>query len=118
MAVLDEIDRLDLIKNANDVGEMLRSELAARQDRYAVIGDVRGCGLFLGVEMVKSDEKKSPDSKITITIVNLLKDKGFLTSNDGSYGNVLKIRPPLVFSSDDAANFLIAFDEVMEGICG
>ncbi len=114
LAVLDEIERLDLLKNAADVGGRLANELRRRMDRYEAIGDVRGCGLFLSVEMVKDRDNKEPDTESTLALADRLKDKGFLVSYAGKYENVLKIRPPLVFSHANADDFLAAFDECME----
>ena len=118
MAVLDEIERLDLVRHAGEVGDRLIGELKARVPKYDVVGDARGFGLFLGVEMIKDGATKEPDAELTVALSDRLKDKGFLTSYSGKYNNVLKIRPPLVFSNDDADAFLNAFDECMEEIHG
>jgi 4-aminobutyrate aminotransferase-like enzyme len=114
MAVLDEIERLDLLKNAASVGDRLTKELRDRMGRYAAIGDVRGSGLFLGVELIEAGEGQQPDAAAAITLSDRLKDKGFLVSYSGKYENVLKIRPPLVFSQQNADDFLVAFDACME----
>ena len=114
MAVLDEIERLDLLENAASVGDRLTNELRSRIGRYDAMGDVRGSGLFLGVELIKAGEGKQPDAAAAITLSDRLKDKGFLVSYSGKYENVLKIRPPLVFSHQNADDFLAAFDECME----
>jgi 4-aminobutyrate aminotransferase-like enzyme len=114
MAVLDEIERLDLLENAASVGDRLTNELRIRIGRYDAMGDVRGSGLFLGVELIKAGEGKQPDAAAAITLSDRLKDKGFLVSYSGKYENVLKIRPPLVFSHQNADDFLAAFDECME----
>ena len=114
MAVLDEIERLDLLENAASVGDRLTNELRSRIGRYDAMGDVRGSGLFLGVELTKAGEGKQPDAAAAITLSDRLKDKGFLVSYSGKYENVLKIRPPLVFSHQNADDFLAAFDECME----
>jgi 4-aminobutyrate aminotransferase-like enzyme len=116
MAVLDEIERLDLRKNAAAVGETLKARLAERAPRYDFIGDVRGRGLFIGIEMVTGKTEKKPDVQRARTIANRLKDRGFLTSNAGAIGNILKIRPPLVFSQADADSFLEAFDAALESL--
>jgi 4-aminobutyrate aminotransferase-like enzyme len=113
MAVLDEIDRLDLVRNAAEVGDRLTVRLKERVSRYEVIGDARGYGLFIGVELVKDKASKEPDAALALSLSNRLKDKGFLLSYSGKYHNVLKIRPPLVFSQDNADAFLAAFDECM-----
>jgi len=117
-AVLDEIERLDLLKNAAEVGGRLASELEARLPRHATIGDVRGCGLFIGVEMIADTETAEPDAAAAGHLSNLLKDKGFLVSYAGKFDNVLKIRPPLVFSHQDADEFLDAFDACIGEVGG
>jgi 4-aminobutyrate aminotransferase-like enzyme len=113
MAVLDEIERLDLLRNAADVGGRLTSELENRVDLHDAIGDVRGYGLFIGIEMIKDSDTKEPDAASARLLSNLLKDKGFLVSYAGKFDNVLKIRPPLIFSHENADEFLGAFDECM-----
>ena len=118
LAVLDEIDRMGLVAHAGVVGDYLAAGLRQCIDLYEPIGDVRGCGLFLSVEMVQDPESKSPDAKATKTLANHLKDRGFLVSHAGKYENVLKIRPPLVFSQTDADDFLAAFDDSMKALCG
>jgi 4-aminobutyrate aminotransferase-like enzyme len=84
------------------------------QDRHAVIGDVRGSGLFLGVELVRDRETLEPATEEAGYVVNRLRDRGVLTGTDGPHRNVLKIRPPLVFSEADADLFLETLDEVLE----
>ena len=118
MAVLDEIERLDLLKNATEVGGRLTSELKDRVDLHDAIGDVRGYGLFIGVEMIKDSDTREPDAVLATLLSDRLKDKGFLVSYAGKFNNVLKIRPPLVFSHENAAEFLVAFDECMEELRG
>lgn len=117
-AVLDEIERLDLLGNAADVGDRLTNKLRDRIDRFDAIGDVRGSGLFVSVELVKERDSREPDAESTIALSNRLKDKGFLVSYSGKYENVLKIRPPLVFSHANADDFLAAFDACMEEMQG
>lgn len=118
MAVLDVIERDGLRENAARVGDALKQALLERKPRCSAIGDVRGHGLFIGVEMVKDRDGKTPDSARAIDVVNRLKDKGFLTSNAGAFSNVVKIRPPLVFSQSNAAEFLDAFDATIAEING
>jgi 4-aminobutyrate aminotransferase-like enzyme len=118
MAVLDEIENRNLLENARKIGASLKSELDKRQRNYDIIGDVRGRGLFLGIEMIKGGGDKSPDARRAVEIGNKLKSRGFLTSHAGSLENVVKIRPPLVFSADNAAEFLVAFDDVMDNLDG
>ena len=70
-------------------------------------------GLFISIEMIKEGGTKEPDAALTMLLSDRLKDKGFLVSYSGKFNNVLKIRPPLVFSHADAEEFLRAFDECM-----
>jgi len=118
MAVLDEVERLDLARNAADVGARLTRELESRVELHSTIGDVRGCGLFIGIEMIRDGNTKEPDAALTNSLSDRLKDKGFLVSHSGKFHNVLKIRPPLVFSHANADVFLGAFDECMGELGG
>ena len=113
MTVLDEIERLDLLNNAAEVGGRLTSALEDRINSHDAIGDVRGCGLFIGLEMIKDSDTREPDAASAMLLSNRLKDRGFLVSYAGKFDNVVKIRPPLVFSHEDANEFLGAFDECM-----
>ncbi len=112
-AVIDYIEREGLAANVASVGAYLKGELRKRAAAVPGIGDVRGIGLFLGVEMVRPGPGREPDVDATVDMVNRLKDKGFLTSNAGIFKNVVKIRPPLVFRREHADAFLGAFDEVL-----
>ncbi len=118
MAVLDVIERDDLIQNVATVGAGLKQALLERKPRWAAIGDVRGHGLFIGVEIVKPDGAKTADQPLAAEVCNRLKDRGFLTAPAGAFGNVVKIRPPLVFSQADAEAFLAAFDATVAELNG
>ena len=100
------------------MGAALKAALVQRKGAWDAIGDVRGEGLFIGVEMVKPGPDREPDAPLAIAMINRLKDRGFLTSNAGALGNVVKLRPPLVFSHDDATAFLAAFDETVSELHG
>ena len=77
------------------------------------MAEVRGHGLFIGLEWVSDRESRTADREQARMIANRMKDKGFLISNAGVLGNVLKIRPPLVFNRTHADLFLTAFDETI-----
>ncbi|MCY3811593.1 MAG: aspartate aminotransferase family protein [Gammaproteobacteria bacterium] len=115
-AVLDVIERENLRANVASVGTVMRDRLRKLQDGCEPMGDVRGHGLFIGIEWVEDRVGKAPDRAGAIAVVNALKDKGFLIGNAGAFGNVVKIRPPLVFSADDAAAFLDAFEETLDDL--
>ena len=118
MAVLDVIERDGLRENVATVGAFLKSALVERKARFASIADVRGHGLFVGVEIAKTDAARTPDTDRAVEIINRLKDKGFLTSNAGAFRNVVKIRPPLVFAQSHAEEFLVAFDATIAELDG
>jgi len=118
MAVIDVIERDGLAENVATVGAFLKSALAERKGRFASIADVRGHGLFIGVEIARTDAARTPDTDKAVEVINRLKDKGFLTSNAGAFRNVVKIRPPLVFARRHADEFLVAFDATMAELDG
>jgi 4-aminobutyrate aminotransferase-like enzyme len=93
------------------VGTYLRDGLSGIE--CEAMGDVRGHGLFIGLDWVSDRKTKEPDSEGAKRFVNRLKEKGFLTSNAGASFNVLKLRPPLVFGRDHADLFLTAFEETV-----
>jgi 4-aminobutyrate aminotransferase-like enzyme len=109
-ATLDVIEGDDLLGNAGTVGAILRDGLTELATRHEPIGDVRGAGLYTGVEIVSDRVARTPDGATATALVNRLRDRGVLISATGSAGNTLKIRPPLVFSADDAARLLEALE--------
>lgn len=113
LAVLEIVERDKLQQHALAVGEQLRAGLLALADRHAMIGDVRGHGLFIGVELVADREQRTPAAVAARAAVNGLKDRRILTNTIGVDDNILKLRPPMVFSADDAAHFLQVFDDVL-----
>ena len=100
--VIDIIQDEGLIENAEKIGGYLKAELLKIKDDFDYLGDIRGPGLFIGLDIVDNKEDKNPDREKAIEIVEILKSKGVLISNAGQYRNVLKLRPPLVFDSSHA----------------
>ncbi len=113
-AVLDIFEREQLIQNAAVIGSYLAEQLQSINQLVPYIGDTRHQGLFVAVECVKSRDTKEPDRHRAIEIVNALKDRGFLTGNAGAFGNVLKLRPPLVFTRTHADAFLAEYMKVVD----
>ncbi len=107
LAVLDVIRDEELQLNALEVGQYLKDGLSQLQQEYPLIGDVRGCGLFLGIEFVRDRETLKPADCEATQIVERMKERGMLLSTDGPFHNVIKIKPPLVFSRADA-DFLLS----------
>jgi len=100
--VIDIIQDEGLIENAAKVGNYLKNELKNIKDNFDFLGDVRGPGLFIGLDIVDNKEDKNPDKDKAIKLVEKLKTRGVLISNAGQYRNVLKLRPPLIFDSSHA----------------
>ena len=92
---------------------MLLAGLRGLQEAHPVIGDVRGAGLFLGVELVRDRASLEPAADEAAYVVDRMRERGVLTGTDGPHHNVLKLRPPLVFSEEDADLFLATLDEVL-----
>ncbi|NND01544.1 MAG: aminotransferase class III-fold pyridoxal phosphate-dependent enzyme [Acidimicrobiia bacterium] len=102
IAVLEVIEEEGLQDHARKVGSYLLTELRRLMDSHDAIGDVRGNGLFLGMEFVTDRESKIPNPAVTAAVVGNAKENGVLLSIDGPHHNVIKIKPPLVFSTEDA----------------
>jgi 4-aminobutyrate aminotransferase-like enzyme len=115
-AVLDVMEEEGLVENAAVVGGFLKAELSRFVDRYERVGDVRGHGLFLGIEWVKDREARKADRVGAAQFVEHMKEKGFLMGAAGQRRNVLKIRPPLVFEKSHAELLLTALDETAKAL--
>lgn len=113
LAVLDVVEEERLQARALRVGGHLLGGLHALSQRHPLIGDVRGSGLFLGVELVCDRASLEPAPEEATYVVNRLRERGVLTGTDGPHHNVLKLRPPLVFSDEDAGLLLATLDEVL-----
>ncbi|MCX7174942.1 MAG: aspartate aminotransferase family protein [Proteobacteria bacterium] len=111
LAVLETIERDRLVPHAAKVGKVLLDGIARLAAKHEAIGDVRGAGLFVGVELVSNRTTRAPDRSLTSQVVNLMRDKGVLLSACAQGHNVLKIRPPLVLSAEQAGMVVEALDE-------
>jgi 4-aminobutyrate aminotransferase-like enzyme/Ser/Thr protein kinase RdoA (MazF antagonist) len=111
LAVLAVIEDEGLVANAAETGSYLRQGLETLAGRHPVIGDVRGEGLLLGVELV--DEERVPAAARAGRVTEAMRERGILISATGPAGNVLKIRPPLVFQREHADLLLQTLDEVL-----
>jgi 4-aminobutyrate aminotransferase-like enzyme len=112
IAVLDEIEQQNLRESSAAVGQYLRNELEDLVAGHDAIAEVRGCGLFAGIEWVNAEGEA--DAQGAARVSNLMKDEGFLLSNAGSQDNVIKLRPPLVFKQTHADRFLSAFQTMLK----
>jgi 4-aminobutyrate aminotransferase-like enzyme len=113
MAVLDVLEDEALQENARRVGSFLLDALAQLGTKHEIIGDVRGAGLFLGVELVRDRTTLEPATVETARAVEAMKERGILTGTEGPHHNVIKIRPPMCVSVSDAERLVDTLDLVL-----
>jgi alanine-glyoxylate transaminase/(R)-3-amino-2-methylpropionate-pyruvate transaminase len=113
IATLDVIEQEDIQQNAREVGAHLKTGLIDLQDRHALIGDVRGLGLMLGVELVCDRTTKAPARNEAADVLELAKERGLLIGKGGLWGNILRIKPPMCVTKDDADFVIECLDEVL-----
>jgi 4-aminobutyrate aminotransferase-like enzyme len=113
LAVLDVLEQEDLQRNALEVGRYIVDGLRSLAERHEVIGNVRGSGFFLGLELVVDRERKKPATSLTKNVVNGLRNRGLLTSSIGPDANILKLRCPMVFSRENADHALDIIDTTL-----
>ena len=113
MAVLDVMERDHLQETAGAVGRSLLDGLQGLKAKHHAIGDVRGLGLFVGVELVRDRVTLDPDGRLAGLVANRMRDRAVLVSTDGPHHNVIKIKPPLVFTDVDAVTLVDAMDAAL-----
>lgn len=111
LATLEVIEAEGLQENARVVGGYLKEGLQALAEKHAAIGEVRGLGLMLGVELVKDRKSKEPAAEFAKEVMERAKERGLLIGRGGLYGNVLRIKPPMCVSKADAEFLLGCLDE-------
>lgn len=111
-AVLDVIEKEELQQHAKVVGHYLKEELKKLQLKYPEIADIRGEGLFVGVEIW--DKNKAPSALLARILKNGLRDKNILISTDGPYDNVLKIKPPLYFNKENVDELIFHINGIFK----
>jgi 4-aminobutyrate aminotransferase-like enzyme len=114
--VLNVIRDEKLVENSLRTGKILRDGFHALAKKYEQIGDVRGSGLYVGVELVKDRSTKEPDAAAASAVVNGLRARRVLISATGPHANVLKVRPPLVFTEANADRLLTEAEAVMASL--
>jgi 4-aminobutyrate aminotransferase-like enzyme len=113
LAVLDVIEHEGLQEHAHCIGQRLLNGFLDLKDRHDIIGDVRGRGLFIGVELVRDRDTLEPADREATELVNRARDRGMLLSTDGPDHNVIKIKPPMVLDEQDADMVVRVMDDVM-----
>ena len=116
MAVMDVIEHQDLISRARVLGKRLKDGLNSLMKEHELIGDVRGRGLFLGVEMVRDRHTLEPASHEASAVVDSMRGEGILLSTDGPLHNVIKIKPPMVLNADDVDETLTKLDACLSDL--
>jgi len=116
LAVLDVIERENILQNVRNVGAYLGQGLQSLSERHELIGDVRGKGLFYGVEIVRDRTSKEPGDAEAGRIREFLRSNGVLLGTTGPFNNVVKIRPPMVFSKDNAGLLLDQLDRALASV--
>lgn len=113
-AVIEVIEKEGLQEHAAKVGKHLLIELTKLAKRCRLIGDVRGVGLFIGIELVRDKELRIPATAEAKHVVTRMKDEKILVSSDGPDNNILKLKPPMVFTIDNADHFVTTLDYILQ----
>ena len=116
-AVLDVMEAEDLQSNALVTGNALLDQLRRLQSDFSVIGDVRGRGLFIGIELVKDPTSRQPAGNQAQYVAERMKQEGILISTDGPNNNVLKIKPPMCFDQSNVAECIHALETILQEDC-
>jgi 4-aminobutyrate aminotransferase len=111
VATIRAIREERMVENAAHVGGILLCELTGMKNRHAAIGDVRGLGLMIGVELVREDG--APDAALTKDVLNGCRERGLLLLNCGAYDNVVRLIPPLIVTESQARQAVKIFEEVL-----
>ena len=114
MATIEVIERENLAHNAKVVGDYLREKLMGLQERFDVIGDVRGMGLMQGIEFVKDRKTKEPDPQTVLKIFEETRKHGVLIGKGGLFGNVVRLGPPLIATKDHIDELVTALEKALE----
>ncbi|XP_057346780.1 5-phosphohydroxy-L-lysine phospho-lyase isoform X4 [Manis pentadactyla] len=113
LAVLDVLEKEQLQAHAASVGSYLMELLRQQKAKHPIIGDVRGIGLFIGVDLIKDEATRTPATKEADYLVSRLKENHILLSTDGPGRNVLKFKPPMCFSLDNAQHVVAKMDAIL-----
>ncbi len=116
LATLDVIEKEKLKENAAEVGSYFKNSLLNLAVKHEMIGDVRGIGLMLGAELIKSAESKEPATEETDLVLEALKNRGILIGKNGPGRNVLAFQPPLIIDKDDVDNLIENLDQVLREV--
>jgi 4-aminobutyrate aminotransferase-like enzyme len=114
LATIEVIEKKNLVQNAERMGKYLRDQLEGLEEKYRIIGEVRGMGLIQGIEIVKSKKEPAPD--FVSEIFERTKEEGLLIGRGGLYGNVIRITPPLTIEKEEVDRAITIMDRTLEKI--
>jgi 4-aminobutyrate aminotransferase-like enzyme len=109
-AVLDYIEEQNLLRNTEETGAYLRGKLLDLKDKYQIIGDVRGMGLLLALELVEDRTSKKPATAATLQMMEAARENRIMVGRGGIYGNVLRLSPPMNIGRSDVDEFILRLD--------
>ena len=113
LAVLDVIEEENLQNNAKNVGNYYLKQLNILKKEFSCIGDVRGAGLFLGIEIVEKNSKK-PNTILAQKLKNELRKKYILVGSDGPFNNVIKTKPPICFTKENVDTVCLEIRKILD----
>jgi alanine-glyoxylate transaminase/(R)-3-amino-2-methylpropionate-pyruvate transaminase len=116
LATLEVIDEEGIQQNALEVGNHLKDALLDLQDKHPLIGEVRGLGLMLGVELVRNRKTKEPANTEAADVMERMKHRNVLVGKGGLFGNTLRIKPPMCINRDDADYLVAMLDEALTDV--
>ncbi|KAF6207654.1 hypothetical protein GE061_016101 [Apolygus lucorum] len=116
LSVMEVVERDGLSQHAAEVGDYTIALLNELKEKHRTIGDVRGVGLFIGVELVEDKETREPATALAQHVITMLKENKILMSSDGPDRNVLKLKPPMVFNKQDADLVVKILDEILTDV--
>jgi 4-aminobutyrate aminotransferase/(S)-3-amino-2-methylpropionate transaminase len=117
-AVLDVIDEEGLVERANELGETIRARMESWRERFSCVGDIRGLGAMLAIEIVSDRDAKTPDADLATRIVEEASSRGLLLLKAGLYGNCIRVLVPLVVTDEQLTEALGAWEEAFEAATG
>ena len=114
LAVLDVIEEEGLVERANAIGDAVRARMLSWQERFAAIGDVRGLGAMLAIELVADRATKEPAAGLAVRVIEAALERGLLLLKAGVHGNCIRVLCPLVISDAELDEALAVWEEALE----